>query len=51
MMLIRDIVKGDSRGAYQELESNIRQLQGTSNNTFLGAVFGGRLISQCLNFF
>jgi hypothetical protein len=45
MMLVRDVISSDSSGAYQELESNIRQLQGTQNNNFLGAVFGGTLIS------
>ncbi len=51
MMLIRDVPTSDSQEAYKELESNIRQLQTTINSDFLMKVFGGKLSSQCLNFF
>jgi len=45
MMLVRDIRSEESLSAYKELESNFRQIESTKNNSFLGAVFGGRLVS------
>ncbi|CDW80962.1 UNKNOWN [Stylonychia lemnae] len=51
MMLIRDVRADEAGPAYQELKSNMEQLQISKQDKFFGAVFQGQLIGQCLSYF